>query len=279
MQSAGVRTTTDAFMVGMPGETRGTVIESAKFVAKLRYLLDMDWDNSYPNWTIAIPGTPLYEYCQQIGLIGKTPEEEENYMIKTALQFDDHGVLNYLNKTNFDRKEIHFWTYLYRYVGKKAYSDLILNKKINIQRLKELNQKCMKFSFNVFFSDFRRAKNKKLNFKDKIKSYLHVFSKLFLSLSLPFISMNILVRLVKLMSDIKFKDIIKYKAKYGEEKYNFFVDRKEINEELEFKDYEIDQVNKSIDRSLRKIVINNRNKLPKPVTVEEKGLELLATGR
>ena len=131
MQEAGVRTTTDAFMVGMPGETRGTVIESAEFVAKLRYLLDMDWDNSYPNWTITIPGTPLYEYCQQIGLIGKTPEEEENYMIKTALQFDDHGVLNYLNKTNFDRKEIHFWTY-YIDMLVKAYSDLILNKKINI---------------------------------------------------------------------------------------------------------------------------------------------------
>ena len=94
----------------------------------------------------------------------------------------------------------------------------------------------MKFSFNVFFSDFRRAKNKKLNFKDKIKSYLHVFSNFSFFKSSIYIHEHISQIGKKLMSDIKFKDIIKYKAKYGEEKYNFFVDRKEINEELEFKD-------------------------------------------
>ena len=59
-------------MLGMPGETEETVKESAQFIASLRFELGMDWSISSPFWAMAIPGTPLYEYSQQIGVIGKT---------------------------------------------------------------------------------------------------------------------------------------------------------------------------------------------------------------
>ena len=67
----------------------------------------------------SIPGTPLYEYSQQIGVIGTSLEEEEEYLYRTADTMEDRGILNYLNKTEFENEEVHYWIYLYRYIGKK----------------------------------------------------------------------------------------------------------------------------------------------------------------
>ena len=44
----GIGTVTDQLMMGMPGETKETIIESAQFVASLRYLLGKDWNISSP---------------------------------------------------------------------------------------------------------------------------------------------------------------------------------------------------------------------------------------
>ena len=282
-KKAGVRTTTDAFMVGMPGETRETVIESAKFVARLRFLLDMDWENSYPNWTIAIPGTPLYEYCQQIGVIGKTIQEEEDYMYRTALQFDNHGVLNYLNKTDFNRKEIHFWTYLYRYVGKKAFADLVWKKNKTIKdKIIQTYKQCVKLSYDVLKYDYKRRKKQYENkrFIERIKWYFSISTKFLLSISTPIMPMKILINIAKLMSDFRYNAVKKYKVTNGPQKYNFFVDQ--VNPDvynLTFKDKKKNAASRPIERSLRTIVLNNRKKIKQPITTQEKGLELLATGR
>ena len=103
---AEVITEPDAVMAGMPGETRKTIEESAKFMASLRYVVDNDWCIGPPAfWAMAIPGTPLYEYCQQIQLIGKTLDEEEEYLIRVSEQ--KANVLNYLNITESSNKEVH----------------------------------------------------------------------------------------------------------------------------------------------------------------------------
>ena len=277
-----VRTTTDAFMVGMPGETRQTVIESAEFVGKLRYLLDMDWENSYPNWTIAIPGTPLYEYCQQIGVIGKTINEEEEYLYRTADQLDEHGVLNYLNKTNFDSKEVHFWTYLYRYVGKHSYAKHVAkNSKSFFDKIKRIYSHCIKFSYDVLVYDYNRRKRSydKKSFLERVKWYFHILSKFVISASIPIMPKSFLIFIVKFMADIKFKEIQKYKIKNGPQRYNFFINPSKTQENVKFQVEEIISTTRSIDWSLRKVVNNNRLKLPEPKTSEEKGMQILATGR
>ncbi|MDP7194648.1 MAG: radical SAM protein, partial [SAR202 cluster bacterium] len=144
----GIATSQDAMMIGMPGETRETIIESAQFVASLKYLLGLGWNNNNPFMTIAIPGTPLYEYCQQIGIIGKTLDEEEDYLIRSS----EHGftpILNYLNKTDSSIKEVHYWKYLYVYAGKKAYVDLIIKNNKSIKNmLLQIYERCIKGSFN-----------------------------------------------------------------------------------------------------------------------------------
>ncbi len=56
-------------MLGYPGESRKTALETAEYNAQLRYLLGNDWNTAYPAWATSIPGTPLYENSQQIGVI------------------------------------------------------------------------------------------------------------------------------------------------------------------------------------------------------------------
>ena len=98
-KKVGVSTVPVGLLFGMPGETEETIKESAAFTASLWYLMGYDWNTFYnPTWVIAIPGTPLYEYCQQIGVIGKTLDEEEDYLIYTS-EFDNTYILRYVNKT------------------------------------------------------------------------------------------------------------------------------------------------------------------------------------
>ena len=56
----GIGTATDQLMIGMPGETKETVIESAQFAASLKYLLGNDWNVSNPFLAMAIPREHLY---------------------------------------------------------------------------------------------------------------------------------------------------------------------------------------------------------------------------
>jgi len=60
---------------------------------------------------MAIPGTSLYEYSQQIGVIGKTLDEEEDYLIRVSEHKNTH-ILNYVNKTDASIKEVVYWLYL-----------------------------------------------------------------------------------------------------------------------------------------------------------------------
>ena len=66
-------------------------------------------------------------------MVGTTLDEEEEYLYRTSDTMEDRGILNYLNKTEFDIKEVHYWLYLYRYVGKKAYVDEIIKKHKTLQ--------------------------------------------------------------------------------------------------------------------------------------------------
>ena len=81
------------------------------------------------------------------------------------------------------------------------------------------------------------------------------------------------------MSDIKFQELQKYKVKNGPQKYNFFIESKEMQNNLKFQVEQITTVSRPIELSLRTVVKNNRQKLPEAITSEEKALQLLATGR
>lgn len=74
--------TTYSMVIGMPGENTETINETADFLKQVTGILA---EEPYARLSInrleALPGTPVYEYAKQKGWIGKTPEEEEKYLL------------------------------------------------------------------------------------------------------------------------------------------------------------------------------------------------------
>ena len=273
----GINTAVEVMMVGMPGETRDTVIETAEYAASLRYLVGNDWNTNYPVWAAAIPGTPLYEYCQQIGVIGTTIDEEEEYLIRLADELEGHGILNYLNKTDADRKELHFWTYVYRYMGKKAYvNEIVKNNNSLIKIAREIYTQCFRESFLTLKSDLSRRLNKKYPLKQNIKQLTSVFSKFMIAFFTPFFPKRLLLYLLKKVSDITYKDIEKHKIKNGKQRYNFFEDPKEVRNNLKFTHQRYLKAKRPIENSLRSIVKENSEILSKTFNQKQRDLDVIA---
>jgi len=77
---AGLQTVVQ-LVLGMPGESTKTVLETADFC---KFALTLD-KNQNPNdlsinYAQALPGTPLYEYARHLGLIGDDLDSEEKYL-------------------------------------------------------------------------------------------------------------------------------------------------------------------------------------------------------
>jgi len=69
-----------------------------------------------------MPGTPLFEYGQQIGLIGDSVNDEENYLINISDR--PASKYNYSNFSGKIFKDVIFWDYkIYYWAMKKFYSD------------------------------------------------------------------------------------------------------------------------------------------------------------
>lgn len=78
--------TVPAAVVGMPGETYGTIEETARFLQDITEFYPYDPLIS-PNLLVALPGTPVYEYARLKGFLGQKPQDEEKYLIRIS----DHG--------------------------------------------------------------------------------------------------------------------------------------------------------------------------------------------
>lgn len=90
-------------VIGMPGESDITISETIDFLKKIfPYMLL--WRDRPPsegisaNFAQALPGTPLYEYAREHGLIGKTLEDEESYLLKIS-DINAGSTGHYLNFT------------------------------------------------------------------------------------------------------------------------------------------------------------------------------------
>jgi len=269
---------TDMFMLGMPGETTDTVLESSKLSGELRYMVGKDWNVENTPLAMAIPGTPLYEYSQQIGVIGNTIEEEEDYLYRTS-EFSNKDILTYLNKTASNQAKIHYWTYLYRLYGKRIYTrEILKNDKSLKNKIIEYYKNCIKASskrIEIYFNKVDKS------IKNNLRRYfLHAF-QFVLTLSITFLPKKFLFFLIKTYAYYDFSQIKKrHEEKIGKQKHNCFVNLTG-QQKKEFSIYNnVDlNSNRSIDLSLRKIVAKNREQLKPVTTEEEKSLQILATGQ
>lgn len=109
--------TTVQLVLGMPGESPETMRETADF-ASYPATLSKDWDpNSLSvNYAQALPGTPLYEHARRKGYIGKTVDDEEDYLLLISDRDARDGETT-INFTGYPRLEYDCW---HQYLQLKA---------------------------------------------------------------------------------------------------------------------------------------------------------------
>lgn len=128
-----------AVMVGMPGETNDTVAETGRFIGRLSYLCGVDPQYAGVSTFYALPltGTPLYVYGQQIGVIGKSPDEEEAYLL--SVSGTGANKTNYVNLSGARIWDVIWWDWLVRLEARRCFDALVREKgepKLNhIQRV------------------------------------------------------------------------------------------------------------------------------------------------
>jgi hypothetical protein len=244
-------------------------------------------------WAMAIPGTSLYEYCQQIGLIGKTIDEEEEYLIRVSEQ--RANVLNYLNVTESNNKEVHYWGYLFKHAAKKEYLKLIFKNNKSIKsRIFLILEKCIKSEIKTltqnYMGRYKWAHNLPSNkntseIKNKIEFYIwsiqYLAINIFLMACTLLLPKVLLYPIIRMYAKMRFNSLkAKYKSKKGKQKYNFFLEKpRNSANDLRITEKRIFQAHRTIDRSLRSFTMDNRKKMRPPVTEEEKGLAILHQGQ
>jgi radical SAM superfamily enzyme YgiQ (UPF0313 family) len=73
------------FVLGMPGESDETVRETIDYIKYGTTLAPtQNPDNFAMGYAQALPGTPLYEYARHKGYIGRSTDEEEDYLIRVS---------------------------------------------------------------------------------------------------------------------------------------------------------------------------------------------------
>jgi len=118
------------FMVGMPGESLKTIRESGKLMGELaaRIRVPLGLQFKYNDLCYALPliGTPLYEYGKQLGLIGKSIDEEEEFLKNTA----NVTMLKryYINFNGAPMSEVLFWDILVFLEATRTYVKLMKGK-------------------------------------------------------------------------------------------------------------------------------------------------------
>jgi anaerobic magnesium-protoporphyrin IX monomethyl ester cyclase len=116
-----------AVMVGMPGEDRQTIAETGEFLGTMAYKLGVhpDYFDSAIFYALPFPGTPLYDHCTQVGLIGENVDAEEAYLKKMANGLTDKW--HYLNVNGARTIDIVSWDYLIQWEAVKTFQTLQKN--------------------------------------------------------------------------------------------------------------------------------------------------------
>ena len=96
-------------VLGMPGEDHKTVAETRDFIKNItEFLPGPPTKRLSLNYIQALPGTAVYEYARDVGLIGKTLEDEEKYLISIS-DIDAADDSKFLNFTDYDYFTVQSW--------------------------------------------------------------------------------------------------------------------------------------------------------------------------
>jgi anaerobic magnesium-protoporphyrin IX monomethyl ester cyclase len=97
------------FVLAMPGETNQTIDETIDFARRVtEFLPEPPAYKLSVNYIQALPGTPVYEYARNQGLIGKTLEDEEQYLL-TISDTNAADDTKFINFTDYDYLTVQTW--------------------------------------------------------------------------------------------------------------------------------------------------------------------------
>jgi anaerobic magnesium-protoporphyrin IX monomethyl ester cyclase len=102
-------------VLGMPGENDETIHETIEFLKEVAPYI-REWEGKMPsesisiNYAQALPGTPLYEYARQHGLIGKEIDDEEQYLIRIS-DTDAYKTDHFVNLTALPLLKVLTWRF------------------------------------------------------------------------------------------------------------------------------------------------------------------------
>ena len=118
-----------AVMVGMPGETESTAIETGQLIGAIAAELntppkDMGYDIFY---ALPLPGTPLYEYGEKLGVIDASPRGTGEYLERVT----DAGTYKryYVNLNGAPDSEVVFWDVLVALEASRTYRSLLKGRR------------------------------------------------------------------------------------------------------------------------------------------------------
>ncbi len=175
------------YVIGMPGETDETIDESYEFLKEsMKYYPDnfreqYDFVTSI-NYAQALPGTPLYEYARENGYIGKSTNEEEQYLINISDK-DAYSVEHFINYTKQPLLKVYSWRHLIKWKIWREHARI--NLKINLSKftiiiglMSMLLKKIYPFRFNSKLEEilykfrFKRKQEKSafINFGNKVRA-------------------------------------------------------------------------------------------------------------
>lgn len=108
-------------LIGMPGETLDTVRETGVYLGNISRMIGVPPGELGIGLchALPLPGTPLYQYGQQVGMIGRTPDEEEKYLIAVSDLATEKD--SYINLNGSPMREVLFWEFLLRYEATRGY--------------------------------------------------------------------------------------------------------------------------------------------------------------
>jgi anaerobic magnesium-protoporphyrin IX monomethyl ester cyclase len=122
-----------AVMVGMPGETEKTAMETGELIGKLAARIGVHPEDQRFEvfYALPLPGTPLYEYGEQLGVIGKNVSDAAEFLELVA----DSATFRryYINLNGAPMSEVLFWENLVRLEASrtfKKYNDKPVNREL-----------------------------------------------------------------------------------------------------------------------------------------------------
>lgn len=110
-----------SIMTGMPGDDDQTAIDTGVMLGTLARMYGAPPETMGMGsfYALPLPGTPLYEYAQQTGVIGKSVDDEEKYLIAISDRNADKG--NYININGSSLRKLLFWDHLIRYEATRTF--------------------------------------------------------------------------------------------------------------------------------------------------------------